>query len=64
MKMTNIELINRAVEESKVFPDPVIEYNFDELPKAKGINKISFYGVKAVFNPRKKHNTANVIYKY
>lgn len=63
MKISNLELIDKLVEESKNFPAPVIEYSFD-LPKKEGITKDSFYGVKARFNPMVPVSVgATIIYK-
>ena len=59
-----IQKIKEAVEQSKAYPNPTIEYNFEKLPNNKLITKDSFFGVKAVFNPMVKKDTAKVIFKY
>lgn len=57
-------MIMKAVEESKKFPNPTIEYNF-ELPEDKNVKPDSFFGVKAVFNKNIPKATGyQVIYKY
>lgn len=56
--MNNEEIIKKAVEESKAFPNPTIEYNFDDEVDIK-----LFEGVKAVKNPMAGKNIAKVIYK-
>jgi len=59
-----MEMIMKAVEESKKFPNPTIEYNF-ELPEDKNVKPDSFFGVKAVFNKNIPKATGyQVIYKY
>jgi len=58
-----LEKIRIAVEQSKAFPNPTIEYNFEELPKHKEVKKDSFFGVRAVYNKMVEKNTAKVIFK-
>lgn len=59
-----INKIKEAVEQSKIYPDPTIEYNFDKLPKHKEVKKDSFFGVRAVYNDKVKKDTAKVVFKY
>ena len=63
MEPTTLEIIKIKVESAKGIPTAMIEYNFD-LPKAKGIKKDNFLGVKAIFNPNMVKGQANVIYRY
>jgi hypothetical protein len=64
MKQTTIEKIKEAVIKSKEFPNAIIEYNFEELPKDKEIKVDNFYGVKAVFNKNISLGKGyNIIYK-
>jgi len=56
-----IDKIKRQVEISKNFPNPIIEYNIDKLPK--GVKKDDFYGVKARFNPMMNKDDIKVTYK-
>ena len=59
-----IERIKKIVEDSKSFPNSYIEYN-GELPDVKGIEKDSFFGVKAVFNKNvPKSAGCSLMYKY
>ena len=57
--MTTLETISSLVEQSKDFPNAIIEYSF-ELPKHSAITKDNFLGVKARYNPQTKK--ANIIY--
>lgn len=59
--MTTLEKIKRAVEESRQFPNPKIEYNFKELPS--GVDEDNFFGVIAFYNDKMAKETAKVIYK-
>jgi len=63
MKLSDLQKIEKAVEDSKSFPNPTIEYNLD-LPKVKGITPTKFYGVDAFFNPNVKRPGANVTFSY
>lgn len=57
--MTAKEKIEKAVADASAFPNPTIEYNFDEE-----IDESWFAGIKAVKNPMAGKNMAKVIYKY
>lgn len=62
--MNTLQKIIDLVEESKKFPDPIIEYNFD-IPKVDGITSTEFFGVKARFNKNvPKSVGASLIYHY
>lgn len=61
MKKTTIQLIEDEVAKASNFPDPVIEYNFDKLPK--NVTKTLFFGVPAKFNANKKEGTCGIVYK-
>lgn len=56
--MTTKEKIKQAVEESKAYPNPIIEYNFDEE-----VDIELFEGVTAIVNKQVARNSAKVIYK-
>ena len=58
MNSTNEEAIALAVEQSNRFPNPTIEYNFEEEVDLK-----LFKGVKAIENKMAKKDSANVIYR-
>ena len=59
MKITNEIKIRKAVEDSKEFPNPTIEYNFEEKVDMK-----LFKGVNAVENKSMEKNSAKIIYKF
>jgi hypothetical protein len=64
-RMTAIMLdtIKMAVAQTSELPNATIEYNF-ELPKHKDIKADSFFGVKALYNPKVGEGKYNIIYKY
>jgi len=59
--MTKKELIEKLVNESKNFPNPTIEYNFDL--EEEGLSNNDFQGVKHLFSPRTQKGQANLTYK-
>jgi hypothetical protein len=61
MKQSTLDKIKKAVSDAGTYPNPVIEYNFAELPK--GVKPNSFFGVKAVRNNSMQKESAKVIYK-
>lgn len=64
MKLTTNQLILKAVEESKKFPNPTIEYSFSII-ESKNVQVDNFYGVKAVFNKQVTNdNGYQITYKY
>lgn len=58
MTTQNEGKIESAVEDAKQFPNPTIEYNFDE-----DIDKRYFGDIKAIENKNMERNSAKVIYK-
>jgi len=59
-----LEIIQAAIEKAKNYKNPTIEYNFDELPKSKGITETSFDGVPSKYNKNAPKNSANVIWNF
>lgn len=63
--MDTLNTINQRVEEAKDFPKAIIEYSYEELPKAKGITPTKFYGVPARYNKDvPKATGCTIIYTY
>jgi len=61
--MTVLEKIKKAVEESKNFPNPTIDYNFD-LPEHPEVKPDNFFGVKSNFNKQVTNSLGyQVIYR-
>jgi len=59
-----LEIINAAIEKAANFKSPLIEYNFDTLPKDRRITETSFDGVPSKFNRNAPINSANIIWSY
>lgn len=58
MNTQNTLKIKKAVQDAGAYPDPTIEYNFDE-----NINIDLFEDINAVENKKMERNSAKVIYK-
>lgn len=58
MNTQNILKIKQAVQEAKKYPNPIIEYNFDEKISLK-----LFENVNIIENKSMTKNSAKVIYK-
>jgi hypothetical protein len=56
--MTTQEKIEQAVLDARQFPNPTIEYNFDDY-----VDALWFEDIPAVQNPKAPKNSAKVIYK-
>ena len=56
-------LIKQIVEQSKNFPNPIIEYNFDLPEGNKEISADNFYGVKALYNQNVEKGKGVITYK-
>ena len=64
MLKSPLEKIQEAVEQSKKYPNPIIEYNL-ELPKSIHVKTDNFFGVNAKFNKNVTiEKGCNVIFKY
>ena len=54
----NKKKIKQAVEDAKTYPNPVIEYNFDEE-----VDSELFGDIRVVENKQMERNNAKIIYK-
>ena len=64
MENKTLEIIKQRVAQSQGVKNPVIEYNFKELPKDENITPTSFYGVPAKFYKEVAPESATLTYTY